>query len=106
MANIRCPSCGSKGEVRGTEEFFEVRGRHPTSPWPVRKCIQCGAGFELMPRLLVLWPWPKARLIPPEFWREMEASWDDLWPPTTVAVPSHNSRREKKRSDASGNSAA
>ena len=75
MPKVRCPSCGLKGEVRGTEEFFEVRGQHPTSRMPVRKCRNCGAGFEVKPGFLVLFGSANARAIPPDFWRRMEASW-------------------------------
>lgn len=42
---------------------------------PVRKCRSCGGGFDLKPRFLVLFGWPKARPIPPDLWAQMEALW-------------------------------
>lgn len=75
-SEVRCPECGFVGEIRGTEEFFEVRGIHPESRMPVRKCRNCGAGFELRAPLFFLFGSPRARLIEPDFWELMEAEWE------------------------------
>jgi hypothetical protein len=52
---VKCPTCGAKGEARGTDEFFQVRGRTPDDyGWPIRKCRACGAGLILRPRIVPL----------------------------------------------------
>jgi DNA-directed RNA polymerase subunit RPC12/RpoP len=77
MAQLKCPSCGSRGEVRGTEEFFAVRGRDPSSEygWPVRKCLACGKGLVVKPRTFP--PGTKAVAIDPETWSKMERDWEE-----------------------------
>ena len=85
MSEVRCPSCGVKREVRGTEEFFEIRGQHPRSRMPVRKCRNCGAGFEI--RFIVPFVWPRAKAIPPDFWRRMERAWKRFVDPTAAVSP-------------------
>ena len=46
MPVLKCPACRTKGEVRGTEEFYEVRGRWPGNDygWPVLKCQRVRGG--------------------------------------------------------------
>ncbi len=77
MAQLKCPSCGNRGEVRGTEEFFAVRGRDPSSEygWPVRKCLACGAGLVVRPRAFP--PGTKATLIDSVTWSKMETAWEE-----------------------------
>ena len=76
MPQMKCPSCGRKGEARGTEESFAIRGRDSNSEygWPIRKCLACGAGMTVKPR-----PFPpglKPTLIDSKRWKEMENAWE------------------------------
>jgi DNA-directed RNA polymerase subunit RPC12/RpoP len=77
---LKCPECGVRGEVKGTEDSFEVRSRWPFSPegWPVRKCRSCGSGLIVKPRLFP--PGAKASLIPSDTWQEMETMWAHNFP--------------------------
>lgn len=79
MPVLKCPACRAKGEVRGTEEFFEVRGRWPGNDygWPVLKCRACGAGLIGKPRLVA--PGVRATVIDAETWARMEAMWEDAF---------------------------
>jgi ribosomal protein S27AE len=65
--NIKCPECGNKGSTQLDSDAFEVRGMYERKP--VRKCARCGAG------LFVLFP-KRVKVIPPDLWRQMEASWE------------------------------
>src|SRR4051812_31576861 len=69
---LRCPACGASGEVRGTEEAFEVRGQWPEGHWPVRKCRACGAGIIVKPGI----GRARGKLIEPELWAKMEAHFE------------------------------
>ena len=79
MPQLKCPACGTKGEVRGTEEFFATRGRDPSSDygWPARKCLACGRGLSVKPRAFP--PGAKATLIDPETWSKMEKVWEETF---------------------------
>ncbi len=76
MATLKCPACGAKGEVRATEESFEVRGRTSDDwGWPIRKCRACGNGLIVKPRTFP--PGVKAEVIPVGTWQAMEEeSWE------------------------------
>ena len=69
---ITCPKCGNRGEIRGTEEHFEVRGQFQGKA--VRKCQKCGAGVTVGAFLR------KAKLIPDDLWKKMQESWDRNFP--------------------------
>lgn len=74
MPQLKCPACGARGEVRETEEHFEVRGQWPDGHWPVRKCRQCGVG--LIVKMRIAPPGVKAKRIDDATWAAMEASWN------------------------------
>ena len=73
MPQLKCPSCGAKGEVRESGDSFEVRGMWPKGHWPVRKCRNCGVGLVVKPRLIP--PGVRASVIPGATWLQMEESW-------------------------------
>jgi endogenous inhibitor of DNA gyrase (YacG/DUF329 family) len=77
MPELKCPACGHRGEIRGTEEFFEHRGKHPLSRMPVAKCRGCGSGLEFRLRGF-FFPFLgfRVRQIPDDFWSHMEAIWE------------------------------
>ena len=70
MPTLTCPECGHAGEIRGTEEFFEVRGQWPNGHYPVRKCRACGRGIIVRPRFLIFGTRPV--VIPDDTWSKME----------------------------------
>jgi DNA-directed RNA polymerase subunit RPC12/RpoP len=75
MPEKKCPHCGFKGELRGTEEFFERRGQWPDGHWPVRRCRNCGGGFLVRPRLFP--PGLRTEAISGETWQRMEQLWEE-----------------------------
>lgn len=75
MPVLKCPACGARGEVRGTEEFFEERGQWPDGHMPVRKCLACGGGLIVRPRVFP--PGAQAQVIPSDIWVKMESAWDE-----------------------------
>jgi hypothetical protein len=74
MPKLKCPACGNEGELRGTEEFFEIRGKWPDGHLPVRKCQECGHGLIVKPRLFLP---ARAQVIPDDTWAKMERLWDE-----------------------------
>lgn len=74
VPTLTCPSCGHSGEIRGTEDYFEVRGRSPEGHWPVRKCRACGDGIIVKPRLFFIGG-ARALRIPDETWVRMQRMW-------------------------------
>ena len=68
---MKCPHCGAKGDVKGTEDHFEVRGQWPDGHWPVRKCRACGGGMIVKPGLRGM----RAKPIDHDLWERMEEMW-------------------------------
>ena len=77
MPQLKCPECGNRGELRGTEESFEIRGKTPEGHWPIRKCRQCGAGLVVKPLLGFLFFRPRAHVIDTETWGRMQRLWTE-----------------------------
>ena len=95
MPQLKCPSCNSRGEVRETEEFYEVRGVWPDGHWPVRKCRNCGAGLIVKIRLAP--PGAKAKRIDDATWAAMEASWHLSLGNTSRATSAKNEEGDSSR---------
>src|SRR6266568_3667926 len=70
---LTCPVCGQEGEIRGTEEFFEIRGRLPGRR-AIRKCRRCGSGLIVRPRLL-FWG-TRAEAIDYSLWKKMDTHFE------------------------------